>query len=40
MRTVHANTDPIHDLARELGQKLAFARATSQLGLLVSKSVS
>ena len=26
MRTVHANSDPIHDLARELVQKLAFAR--------------
>ena len=41
-RTVHANTDPIHDLACELVPEIGFcavrARPTSQLGLLVSKS--
>ena len=43
MRTVHANTDPIHNLARRLVPEIGFctarARPTSQPGLLVSKSV-
>ena len=43
IRTVHANADPIHDLVRKLVPENGFctarARPTSQLGLLVSKSV-
>ena len=41
MRTVHANTDPIHDLACELAPEIGFCTArarSSQLGLLVSRS--
>ena len=44
MRTVHVNTDLIHDLVRELVLEIGFCtarvRPTSQLGLLVSNSVS